>query len=1104
MINLTGHLQFLISGAKLHASVRSAVGHAAGLIEEQRGRSPGGRDYQTFAFATMFGSPTLPASKRYDEHFLEAAFEVVQTMPSASPKAAVDVLASHSTALPPPATGMAALRRGLKLLLVRLWQQDALLLPTIFNAGPSFDVDRFPNPLVTWVRGLRPDDSATDLRLFMFGHRLIWATTWRSPQDVDLVEVAALARARVLHQHGNAAEPIALLPLSPFLAKLQAAFPSTVPFSTSDLARYSIWSLGHWISDTPFEHFGQKPAPTPKRLRPKTQRQALPQPEDEDSHSTILRNFKALKGKGRQGLNWRDGSIPAYPGREHVDIGSLIPAWTECFNAYMHHRELVKGYRSTAEVLAALNLLADYLFYYLPWWKEAFPATKAPVPLSPRQFSRYAFVARHTAAGPAELPATLLELIRIRRPSNESAKVVVHQLSLFFEFVATHFADDEAIAGTSFRSPLNAEFDAPRIQTKSKTTKEVIPKHIYGHLLFYCYAVEEFGMHLEAMAKSGSITASHRELAMAWDLKTGAFGLMPQVRYRGHSYPLTEVPNVFVWVERQLKQPAAGAGSTVFMPHASALRMLITALETGLRVQSVQWLDKISWRSLQTGVPPGSYTFPLLVNTDKTKTTSWKTFMVYRVQHMLQRQEAFQAQFVDADVFGPVDYEGLAAAPFDPIKPLFRSATGAYPLSDSLYDSYWRRLMVSFEAFYREATGEQHVRMFRLQPRLHDDGTPRVLHTRDAGERPYCPISILAIHTPHACRATFATNRKGVLELSDAAELLGHANEVLTAHYDKPDEVDLRQRLLESDCAIVADYVQFHGEGGVHVRPDKPDSALVKSFARNREATVKAFKFMPPIALWSTEDSKAEATGLKLLREGPMSRIRFRETHICPVGEECPADILEQIGEPKRCGSCPLAMKCVDHLPPIAAKRHQLLERIKYLHRKRGQLQDRGEPAAVLDEVWEAIELEVNELLGWELSEQILERMRQDATDDGNDRLHVEQPEVVRRHLQKVARSSNTVEFVLQRIADSNAYPSMSTPQVQLAANQMKRKLLAGRGLDELSFDGDGVDDVRSVSTLLALMMKSEGISMSQMAARLAAPTVPETSLVNREIRDGS
>lgn len=539
----------------------------------------------------------------------------------------------------------------------------------------------------------------------------------------------------------------------------------------------------------------------------------------------------------------------------------------------------------------------------------------------------------------------------------------------------------------------------------------------------------------------------------------------------------------YSWCERSLKPVNGEPSVSAFMPHLSTLRLLITSLETGLRAQSVQWLDRASWRSLADGsTSPTSYTYPLLVNTDKTKTRSWKTFVVHRVWNMLQRQERFQAQFDNADAFAPVDYEGIEASPFDPIRPLFRRPDSGYPVTDALYAEYWQFLMVAFEQFYRGATGERHVRMYKLQPRLHDDGTPVMRMAGKIEPRPYCALSILAIHTPHACRATFATNRKGVLELSDTAELLGHSSTVVTAHYDKPDEEDIRDRLRVSDEMIVSEFTAT-----VQVRADKPDSALVRSFTRDRETTVRAFRFMPSIAIWSTKDT-AENDGLKLLREGPMSRIRFRETHICPVGEECPAEVVQQIGEPKRCGSCPLAMKCVDHLPAIAAKRNQLLERIKYLQKRREQLEEAQEPTAVLDEIWDAIELDVNELLGWQLSEEILERTRLDAqAAPGEGPIHVHEPEVVRSHLRRVTRDCNSTELMLQRIVDTSGYPSMSTPQVQLAAKQIKRKLLAGQAVEALDLMEEGsLKDIRGVAAMLGLMLTTEGVTMKTIAESLS------------------
>ena len=144
-----------------------------------------------------------------------------------------------------------------------------------------------------------------------------------------------------------------------------------------------------------------------------------------------------------------------------------------------------------------------------------------------------------------------------------------------------------------------------------------------------------------------------------------------------------------------------------------------------------------------------------------------------------------------------------------------------------------------------------------------------------------------------------------------------------------------------------------------------------------------------------------------------------------------------------------------------------------------------GEPIAALDEVWDQLVLDVNELMGWQLSEEILTGLRKQGTadDSGGNVLHVDRPEIVRKHLERVTRSCNGTELILQRIADSNAYPTLSTPEVQAAAAQLKRRLLAGSNVDEIeSWVGD-LEDVRSTAKMLTVMMKTSGVSVSEVAA---------------------
>jgi hypothetical protein len=478
----------------------------------------------------------------------------------------------------------------------------------------------------------------------------------------------------------------------------------------------------------------------------------------------------------------------------------------------------------------------------------------------------------------------------------------------------------------------------------------------------------------------------------------------------------------------------------------------------------------------------------VFVNTDKTKTEPWEAFVVYRVREMLRREQCFQDQFADATTSQPVLYEGYDNSPFDPIIPLFRNTESGDPVHDATYSKVWEQIMVHFESFLRMEAGHSNVKLFTLKPVKNKEGEVKVKYADDKkNERPYSAIRISLVHTPHSCRATFATNRQGLLSLSDTAELLGHANTVVTAHYTKPSIEQLSVRLRNSDESITNEFLNFDGDSEAIIRADKPDSALSNSFYKNRTGTVHKFKFMPSITLWSTTDlEKYQGEGLRLLQDGPMSRIIFRETHVCPVGEECPSDIVEKIGEAKRCGICPLAMKCIDHLTAIAAKCNQLVERIGYQTKHKDRLIARNEPTVVLDEIFDSIEIDTNELLGWKTSNEMLEKLRIDATCESDLYLmHVDEPEIVRKHLERVSRSSNTVEFLLQRIADSNAYPRLSSPYIEASASQIRKQILAGRSLDSIGVWSEDPDNIRATANMLNIIMKSKGLSIADMAKQL-------------------
>lgn len=1122
MINTTDRPILLLDANSLDVEVRAAFSWAdKWLIETQKEFKF--RSSVRTAYSNFFGE----ANRRpnlLDQDFVLAAYDFASSdARSTSTQAAMETMALYLKRRAVPATGFGQVKRGIKLALVELWRRGALLLPTVFTLGPRFPMGVIDHELIQWLRSVDPASTegvqATSYRrLYEYGPRLVLATDWVRVEDVSIVEISMLHHAQRLHSEGLHPHAIAgsQFPWLQLPAELYKRFPDRVPFSQDDLVKYSAWSVRNAAGRAVFENFTLEKKPKKRRRPSKSTRGAarealseafMKDAEDASTHDAVLVYWSRLS-KRPSCVDWKL-RIPVYPGREHVDIGRIYERWVITFTAFLRHRELIQGYRSSDCVISSLNILADYLFLYLPWWHEMYPQQDLGLPAAPNEFRRYAYVSRLNDEPLEKFPASLLKMLRLRRPKAESAAICIKHLARYFQFVAVHFGDDVTVAGPTFRNPLDDEFDSPRIPTKkNKTNKEIIPRHVYGHLLFYCYAVEEFGLHLLRQALDGRFKGTWAEMRRASRYEASRFGFLPSVRYRSLEMLVRWVPNVFAWVEREVEGGDERVAVTV--PHLTALRLLIVAIETGLRCQSVQWLDRETWDSLNVGSDE-RYIYRLLVNTDKTKVEPWAPPIVFRVRNVLRREVEFQEIFADFAAFEPVLYEGIKTSPFDPVRPLFRSPGTGRPIGDNVYSDVWLALQLAFAEFYKGVSGERHVRLHYLKPLKTPDGQP-VVKYEGRNANAYCAVSILPVHTPHSCRATFATNRQseGILELSDVAELLGHEGRVTTAHYTKFSGEQLQERLQQSDVALLGDYSIFEaGTESAYVRPDKPDSALRQGFSEDREGTVAAFRFMPSMTLWSIEDNKLdERNGLTLLKSGPMSHIRFRETHICPVGEECPADIVRRIGAPKRCGICPLAMKCIDHLPPIAAKRNQLVERIRYLHAQRERMEAAGEPSTAIDGIWDEIQLDINELLGWKFSEEVLSEMHVEAErlGDAAFSIHVGRPDIVRRHLKLVTRQCDRTEFLLQRIAESNAYPSMSSPHVELAASVLRRRLSAGQGLDDLVSLTSESDDVRSAASMLGTLMKAEGLSVRNIARILSAPlqsSATEPLLMHAEARGG-
>jgi hypothetical protein len=823
---------------------------------------------------------------------------------------------------------------------------------------------------------------------------------------------------------------------------------------------------------------------------------------------------KGSNVKGFRPEGWIEQQIN-YPGRDGVNIGELGRNWFVAFRAFLSRRS--KDYESEKQVRAGLHVLADYLLVYLPWWMEKNPDTTISFPTSPKLFLRYLFVDRTRFTNDATfdiktLPKTFNDLLHLRRPTpgaRNACRIILH---MFFNFVITYFEDSPEFGTGGMLNPIRTDFDNEVAGRPGKTNKVPFPENVFPFLIHYGQAVEAFGEFLQQEAYERHI---FREMPNGCieGYQTMDWGFVPIFWYRGHLYQVDWIPCIYLISSRRIKSNPSGPEGLYVQghkinqgvprdvmlnfPHLTVVRMLNAMVESGLRAQSLQWLDRrrfdllapplTSITKLYKNIQDQCY-HALYVNTDKSH-EPWSNLVSWRVRRALLAEKHFQDSVTDKYVNKEVNYEDRENSRFSSIIPLFRSDRTPKPIADTTYTNRWIDFLHGFQVFYNRRDGVD---------RSDCADSLSVLTERD-GVNKNLPISdrFLAIHTPHACRATYATQKDGDLEVSEIADQLGHSNTVVTSHYQVPSVKRLTEKLKRIDEKLLGTGIYDpDGDDAAVLHPDHENSTVRHAFNKDRGQAISDFGFVPGIALWSLSELDGDTSTLELLQQSPASIIRWHPTHVCPVGNQCPKEVVANTGEMYRCGICPLAAKCVDHLTAIEAKQNELKERIRTLATRLKRLTELGVGQPLLDGLHREMQLDTKELLGWKLSAEIL-RAKQNALGTGDASYHVDQPELVRKQLQLVSRNQNESQFFLQRIADSNAYPSLESSEVRAKASRYTRLILAQQGrMAEAAFlDVQPHTELSVFASHVKPFIQANGLTLNDLAAAIDA--LPQTAALS-------
>ncbi|WP_164659543.1 hypothetical protein [Tropicibacter sp. Alg240-R139] len=927
-------------------------------------------------------------------------------------------------------------------LMFQFWCEKRLILPYKFNFQRSVASQTRVNSaseVAKFLSGYEADQRAQAkhghlIQKRMNSHCWVWlhTTSWVNFSDISLDDAELLCRemARRVHSETETNSPSSV---GAFLSVVKESFPSKVSFSATD-----------WLAiSAKIQAEGLKSAAATKakmHLRH----------EDDAILSQLI---DTSREDGFFAIN------PDLDGTKYQLSETDLLRWEKLFAEFLEYRQSIRGFEDLKGISVSLRKLSSYIGYYLPSMLAEKNVPSKYAIKAPREFRRKL----HVVGDVENLSVpTFMAFLKEFSSVNATRRVWIGHAENFFAWLAATYSEPEfrEFAGPDFRNPFDRKFDLPRSKKVYVTNKKPINRATLPHLLLWLYEIEKFGVLLQGKELAGEISFKKSRTIQNVDrfVDCRDFGLSLQYDYMEERFPIFQVPlHLF---------RSGNTSGAIWLSH---LRWQIFTLETGLRHQATQWMDHRTW-DLQAGQDKDRSVKRLWVNTDKTH-DAFEIPILKRVYDLLLRQQEQEDR--SGNSYVNVPYEKRQHSRFPDVQHLFRSHKGTY-ISDSGYHRYWGQLLYAFQGYIcRTGLGLPPVVRFDKP----EDGSPKIkLDTRS--KSPVCELSLKLEHTPHSCRVSFITHRSPFVDLGSIAKQVGHKSPVATAHYCYPDFAELSTKLEESDMLVEQQSKPTISSGPAFIKASEQNSRLRKSFESDRRRTIMDFGMVNLSSIHDEGES-----GIDMLRASRASEIVFRDTHICPIGEDCSQEVIEDGGEAMRCGACRFACKSVDHLPAIEAKRNSLLARIQVsvgLLRAVNKVQSRSSER---QQIHRKIELDTRELLGWTQTAEILRGFLAEKIPKG--RFFTNEPEIVRNHLRRVVRKSSQQEFLLQRILEADYFPALASDELRLKSSRLFRKLLSSSFPKDIAGDDDPDFEIKTIASAIYLRLKAGNIKLADVASEI-------------------
>lgn len=740
------------------------------------------------------------------------------------------------------------------------------------------------------------------------------------------------------------------------------------------------------------------------------------------------------------------------------------------------------------------NVFFLYLFFYLPWWFKHNSQTSILYPANANLLDPVIFGSRFLDPK-GNVPKTFVEFSYDRAEYADIADTTLYSYMLnilnFSEWLCQHgrrFLDN-----CNNVEPFFERDDLPATRRPDGTVQNIFPRKLFKTVVSFAYAVLEFQSNIQALIEAGKVSREQMG-AQGAVLNTSDFGECPTVIHLGREYKIEKLPSSFLYCDEPLQYKDGRVCETI---NLGPIVHNILALETGIRGAHLLWLDENLFDSHLMGETTLSNNiYPMHVNTDK-RGVPWVPVVSRRVVQLLRRQREWKHSISCSQLFESVNYQKREDSVYKPIYPVFShpDKIDSAPFLPDRYRDSWLAMSRGLQMFCRSNNISDFRFIYscpigakRFKTR-YPAKEVKVIGPEEADwtDGLCCPISVRPYVKPHGARAAVVSDKITHLPAELIGKYITGQTERVVFYYAKisPEDyeslIDTQHQSIRGSAISALNSSSSNPLSATMLHAEKVNKKLSESIG-NSKSLDRVINEFCLTSLDSLTSADSNNNGIEVIRNSKLSDLAYNKTHICPFGNVCPKEIIDQFGESGLCGICAYSIKSADHLPAINAEKHRCIEKLDGLTTS---LDNLIASDATDDDIYLVERMRDNQalnILGWELTEEILYSRVEELKKNSDSNKYVSfDSEYVANFLERVHVENDEVTYLITRMKECIEYPSLQSPEISARFELAKRKLLAATGrLSEALSTSPSQHPAMELYSLISTIQECNDVSTAQ------------------------